>query len=135
MEELIQRIVASVGIDEETAQTAISTIMNLLNNEGDSDLMSQITGAIPGAEEYISGDGEGGGAGGLLGGIMSAVGGSTGGALAALGSLKASGVGMGEAQGIASELVSFAREKAGDDVVDQLLESVPGVSQFFGGGE
>lgn len=50
MEELIGRITDAVGIDEQTAQTAIGVILGFLNKEGPDDAMSRLVDAIPGAD-------------------------------------------------------------------------------------
>ena len=84
--------------------------------------------AIPGASELVAKfNGEGAGGGGLLGGLMA----SFGGGVMALGQqLMSQGLGMGEITGLAKETMAVAREHAGDEVVDTVIASVPGLSQF-----
>jgi transposase len=38
---------------------------------------------------------------------------------------------MGEVQAVTRELVQAARERAGDDVVDRLVASIPGLGQVL----
>ena len=85
--------------------------------------------AIPGAAELVAKhNGEGAGGGGLLGGLMSAIG---GGGIMGLGQqLMSQGLGMGEISTLAKETMAVAREYAGSDVVDEVVASVPGLSQF-----
>ncbi len=59
---------------------------------------------------------------------MSAFGG--GGVMALGQQLMSQGLGMGEISGLAKETIAYAREKAGSDVVDQVVASVPGLGQF-----
>jgi hypothetical protein len=40
------------------------------------------------------------------------------------------GLGMGEITGISKETIAFAREKAGSGPVDEVVNSIPGLSQF-----
>lgn len=40
------------------------------------------------------------------------------------------GLGMGEITGISKETISFAKEKAGDGPVDDVIAAIPGLSQF-----
>ncbi|MEM6382571.1 MAG: DUF2267 domain-containing protein [Pseudomonadota bacterium] len=145
MDELIARIVNAVGIDEGLAQTAVGVILGFINKEGPSDAVGQLMGAIPGAQELLSGAADagadsagglggalgglmgGGGIGGALGGLM---GGEGGGLMAAAGELMGAGLDMDQIQGVASEVVGFAREKAGDDVVGQIVANIPGMDQF-----
>jgi hypothetical protein len=160
MEELIGRITDAVGIDEQTAQTAIGVILGFLNKEGPDDAMAQLVEAIPGADAFIAslGDGGGetggglagalgglmggsggglgglGGSGGGLGGLAGAVGGlmggQSGGLMSAASELMSAGLDMGQIQGVTQEVVGFAREKAGDDVVSQIVAQIPGMDQF-----
>ena len=44
--------------------------------------------------------------------------------------LMGAGLGMSEISGISKETIAFAREKAGSDVVDEVVNSIPGLSQF-----
>lgn len=125
MDELITRIAERVGIDEATARNAVHIILSFLYEEGARDEVVKLIERIPGAAELVdSGDATAsetlGGFGGLMGG----------GAMAVLGKLQGAGLGMGEIQGVTKELVAFAREKAGDDIVDAVLASIPGLSQF-----
>lgn len=149
MEELIGRITDAVGIDEETAQTAIGVILGFLNKEGPSDAVNQLLEAIPGAQDMLAGltesgsdggglsgalgglmGGSGGGLGGLAGTLGGLMGGQTGGLMAAASELMGAGLDMGQIQGVTQEVVGFAREKAGDDVVSQIVEQIPGMDQF-----
>jgi hypothetical protein len=85
---------------------------------------------IPGATELVAqfnGEGSGGG-GGLLGGLMSALG---GGGIMGLGQqLMSEGLGMSEITSLAKETIAIAKQYAGEEVVDQVVASVPGLSQF-----
>lgn len=120
MEELISRITANVGIDADKAQSAVGMILGFLQKEGPQDKIAEMLGAMPGAQELI----DSAGGGGMLGGMM-------GGGVMGLGSsLMGAGLGMGEISGISKETIAFAREKAGDGPVDEVINSIPGLSQF-----
>lgn len=120
MDELIARITASVGIDADQAKSAVGAILAFLQKEGPEDKVGQMIGAIPGAREAID-DAEGGG---MLSSMMPGVMG--------LGSqLMGMGMGMGEISGVAKETISFAKEKAGDGPVDEVIAAIPGLSQFI----
>lgn len=127
MEELIGRIVSNVGIDEGLAQKAVGMILGFLQSEGPADKVGELMGALPGAEDLIASAGEGGG--GLMGAVGGMMGGG-GGAMALMGQLTGAGLGMGEVQGVATEVVGFAKEKAGDDTVTEVISAIPGLSQF-----
>lgn len=130
MEELINRIAGAAGIDADLAKKAIAIILEFLNKDGPSNQMQQVLAALPGASELIAERaGSGGGGGGILGALGGMMGG--GGAMAALGELTSSGLSMGEVQTVTKELVSYAKEKAGDDVVNDVISNIPGLSQII----
>lgn len=127
MEELIGRIAANVGIDEGLARNAVGIILNFLNKEAPADKMQTLLAAIPGAGDMVESSGESsGGLGGMLGGMM----GGMGGAMAAMNELTSAGLDMGQVQSVTREVVGYAKEKAGDDIVDQIVGNIPGLSQF-----
>lgn len=125
MDELINRITANVGVDADTARAAVRIILSFLAQQGDKDKVTALAKSIPGAEQYIETTEDDsasllGGLGGLMGG----------GAMAVLGKLQGIGLGMGQIQAVTKETVGFAREKAGSDIVDDIIASIPGLSQF-----
>lgn len=125
MDELIGRITANVGLDETTARSAVRIIMSFLYREGDRSKMAILAERLPGSAAFIDADEPDssatlGGLGGLMGG----------GAMAVLGELQGLGLGMGQIQGVTKETVSFARERAGPDLVNDVVGSIPGLSQF-----
>jgi hypothetical protein len=64
-----------------------------------------------------------GDAGGMFGGM--------GGIMGVGSRLMAAGLGMGDIQGVTRELIAYAREKVGDEAVDEIVAAVPGLSQFI----
>ena len=125
MEELLGRITAATGLDASTAQAAIGHVLAFLQKEGPQDQIEQLLAAIPGAREAIAQSGESGG--GLLGGLM----GSLGGGVMVLGQkLMSEGLSMDQIKTLASELLAYGRENAGEDVMGQIVGSIPGLSQF-----
>ena len=116
MNELIERIVANVGLDAASAQQAVGLILGFLQAEGPADEVAKLVAALPGASEAIAAANY---KPGFMGGVMG------------LGSqLMASGMGMGEITGVSKETIRFAREKAGDGPIDAVVASIPGLGQF-----
>ncbi|MET1411100.1 DUF2267 domain-containing protein [Roseibium sp. HPY-6] len=128
MEELIDRIMAAAGIDKDLATNAVGIILDFLNREGPEDKMQLIFDALPGAADLVAGREGAGSGGGLLGGLGSMMGGSMG-AMGALSELNSAGLDMGGVQSVVKELVSYAKEKAGDDVVEEVISQIPGLNQ------
>ena len=118
---MIERLVANVGIDKATAEKAIGIILGFLKSEGPSDKVQAIIDALPGAEAAIkAGEEVSGGLGGMLGGGIMAVGSK----------LMSAGLGMGEITSVSREILDYARSKIGSEAVDEIVASVPGLSQF-----
>ena len=121
MNELIDRIAANVGIDADVAQKAVGMILAFLQSEGPADKVRQMMAAIPGSDELIA---SASGGGGVLGGLM-------GGSVMGLGAkLMGLGLGMDEISGVAKETMGYAREHGQGQAVDEIVASIPGLSQF-----
>ncbi len=122
MDELIGRIVSTVGIERSVAEKAVAIILDFLATEGPPDKVRALIERLPGAGEAVEAaraDTSGGGIFGGMGGIMG------------VGSrLMSAGLGMGEIQGVTRELISFAREEAGDEDINGIVDAIPGLSQF-----
>jgi hypothetical protein len=128
MNDLVNRVAENVGIDAATAEKAIGIMLGFLQREAAEGPVARMIESVPGASELVAkynGEGEGGG---LLGGLMNAIGG--GGVMGLGQQLMSQGLGMGEITGLARETIAVAREYAGSDVVDEVVGSVPGLSQF-----
>jgi hypothetical protein len=44
--------------------------------------------------------------------------------------MMAAGLSMGQVQGVTKEVIGYAREKAGDDALGEIVGAIPGLSQF-----
>jgi hypothetical protein len=118
MDELISRITDAVGIDADTAQKAVGMILGFLQKEGPADQIKQMMEAMPGVQDLIDNAPEAGG--GMFGGGVMGLGSA----------LMGLGLGMGEISGVAKQTVGFAKEKAGDGPVDEVIAAIPGLGQF-----
>jgi len=122
MDELVDRIVARIGVERSVAEKSVGIIFDFLSKEGPTDKVHSLLDRLPGANEAIAAAhaGDTGGMFGSMGGIMG------------VGSrLMSAGLGMGEIQGVTRELIAYAREKAGDQAVDEIVGAIPGLSQFI----
>ncbi|MEF0939719.1 hypothetical protein [Rhizobium sp. BR 362] len=131
MNEIIDQIATRAGISPDIAERAVGMMLGFLQREAPDGPVTKMIESIPGASDLVAQyNGEETSGGGLLGGLLSAVG--AGGGLMALGqSLMSSGLNMGEISSLAKETIATAREHAGDEVVDEVVNSVPGLSQFL----
>jgi hypothetical protein len=130
MNEIVTEIANRVGIAPDLAEKALGMMLGFLQREAADGPVAEMIEKIPGATELVAqfnGEGSSGG-GGLLGGLMSALG---GGGIMGLGQqLMSEGLGMSEITSLAKETIAIAKQHAGEEVVDQVVASVPGLSQF-----
>lgn len=134
MQELVERITGRVGLDQSTAERAVAIILHFLKTEAPPESIAALVARMPGAGALLADDQEApkpagliGSIGGLLGGLL---GGGMGGIMAAFTMLTDAGLDMGQVQATVREVIAFAREKAGDEPVDAILGSIPGLAQF-----
>jgi hypothetical protein len=120
MDELIGRLVANVGVDKTVAEKAVGIILQFLLKEGPADQVQALLAKMPGAAAIIAAAPPDTGGGGLFGG----------GVMAAGTRMMSAGLSMGQVQSVTRETISFAREKAGEDAIGQIVGAIPGLSQF-----
>ena len=120
MNELVARLVANVGIDQAAAEKSVGIILDFLKKEGPPDKVKTLIDKLPGAEALLAAQaGESGG--------MFAMGGLMGAGTKMMGA----GLSMGQVQGVTKEVIAYAREKAGEDTIGEIVGSIPGLGQFI----
>ncbi|ACE90251.1 hypothetical protein [Rhizobium phaseoli] len=125
MNEIVTQIADRVGIAPDLAEKALGMMLGFLQREAADGPVARMIEAIPGGADLVA---QFNGGGGLLGGLMSALG---GGGIMGLGQqLMGEGLGMGEITSLAKETIAIAKQYAGEEVVDEVVASVPGLSQF-----
>jgi hypothetical protein len=118
MDELLDRLVAKVGVDRGVAEKAVGIILAFLLKEGPAEKVQALINQMPGADTVMQTAANEGGSG--MGGIMG------------VGTkLMAAGLGMDEMQGVTRELLAYSREKVGEDAVGEIVGSIPGLGQFI----
>jgi hypothetical protein len=115
--------VAGVGVDRGAAEKSVGIILDFLSKEGPPEQVKTLIDRLPGAEAAIAAArADEGGGGGLFGGM--------GGVMGVGSRMMAAGLSMGQIQGITKETIAFARQKAGEDVVGEIVGAIPGLGQF-----
>lgn len=123
MKEIVNQIAGATGIEPELAEKALGMMLGFLEKEGDDEAVRRMIASIPGAAELISAYG-GDGSGGFMSGLM-------GGGIMGLGQqLMGLGFGMGEITTLAKQTIAVAKQHAGEETVDQVVASIPGLGQF-----
>lgn len=127
MDELIARVSAAVGVDAEVAKTAIGHVLAFLRKELPDGPVAEFLDQVAGSHEAADAaeaQSEGGG-GGLLGGLLS------GGLMGLATKLNGLGLDMGQIQKLGHEIFGYAETILGKEKVQQIANSVPGLSQFL----
>jgi hypothetical protein len=120
MDELIERLVADVGIDRAAAEKSVGIILDFLAKEGPADKVQPLLAKLPGAETLMQQAAEEGG--GALGGM--------GGVMGAGMRMMSAGLTMAQVQSVARAVLAYSREKAGEDAVGEIVAAIPGLAQF-----
>lgn len=120
MDELITRLVDHTGVTRAVAEKAVGIIFNFLLKEGPTETVQGLIDQLPGAAALAQSSAASGG--GLFAGM--------GGVMSAANQLMAAGLSMDQVQSVTREVVAFAREKAGEDTVGEIVGAIPGLAQF-----
>lgn len=116
MNELVDRLAATLGIEKDVAEKAVGIILDFLKKEGPVDKVQALIDKIPGGDAAAE---AAGGGFSMMGGIMGA--GTR---------LMAAGLSMGQVQAVTKEIIAYGREKVGDDAIGEIVGAIPGLSQF-----
>lgn len=127
MDELIARVSASLGVDAEQAKTAIGHVLAFLHKELPEGPVAEFIEKVPGARDLVDAvaDKSDGAGASLLGGLLNS------GLMGLAGKLNAAGLDMGQIQKLGHEIFAYAETLLGKEKVQQIANSVPGLSQFL----
>jgi hypothetical protein len=128
MQELIERVAETLGIDAGQAEKAVGVLLSLVSSHGDDGKVAELFNAMPGAAELAAAHD---GASAPAGGLMGMLGGAIGGPLAALSKLQATGLDTGQLKTLGNTVLGYAREQAGEDIVAEVTDSIPGLGAYL----
>jgi len=121
MDELVERLVANVGISSTAAEQSIGIILDFLKKEGPPEKVQALLEKLPGSEIFLQAAEAAGDPGGMfMSGIMGA--GTR---------MMSAGLSMDQVQAVTRETIAFVREKAGEDAVGEIVGAIPGLAQFI----
>jgi hypothetical protein len=121
MDDLIDRLVAKTGVERPVALKAVGIILDFLVKEGPADKVQHLIAQMPGADALLQ-SAQNDGSSGFFGGMS--------GIMGAGNRLMAAGLSMGQVQSVTQEVVAYAREKAGEETLGEIVGAIPGLSQF-----
>ena len=137
IQSFVDAIAAKASIDPEVAETAVGTILSVIQQEGDASKVGQLFQQLPGAaelaEKHAVVAGSGGGLLGTLSGVADkVVGGGAGILVAALAQLEATNLSAQQIKNIGTALLAYIKENANSDLVKEIVDAIPGLANQFG---
>ena len=129
MQELIGRVANELEVAEEIAGQAVGIVLNLVQQEADPADVTALFEKLPGAAALAeSAPGSGGG---VLGGLAaSGLFGSKSGLMAGMAQLQGIGVSLEQAREMLPLVADFAREEAGTELVERIIDAIPGLGNY-----
>ena len=136
MDNLIADVARAADTDSDTARQAIGLVVDFIRREAPQDAVDKLFAKAPALSGIVASTAHtagGEGMGGMLKGLMGiASGAKGGGGIMALGSqLMGLGLGMDQIQIVGKEVLTYARNHAGDDVVGEIATAIPGLAQYI----
>ena len=133
MQEFIDLVTSQLGVGESESKSATSGIMGFIKEQLDDSSFSDLIGKLPGAEEFLADNDPAAAAqssgGGLLGSLTSMAGSLMGGKGAGIAgvvaAIAASGISVDKAGGFLTALISFIKDKLGNDGFSELASKIP----------
>jgi len=136
MQALITQIAKQMGIDEALTQKGISIVLSLVQSQGDGNLVAQLFDKMPGAGDLATAGSSAlksssGGGGSLMGMVGGMLGGGAGEIMSAVSQLQSDGLETSQIKDLGGQVLDYAKQEGGDDLVGQITESIPGLSKFL----
>ncbi len=129
MDELVARITAALGVEANTARTAVGHVLEFLRKEFPDGPVAELLAKIPGAQDAANAAaataGQPSGGLGGLGGLMGA------GIMGLAGKLNGLGLDMGQIQKLAKEILGHAEQVIGRENVEKIANAIPALRPFL----
>lgn len=137
IQSFVDSIAVKASVDPEVAETAVGTILSVIQQEGDATKVAQLFNQLPGAadlaQKHAVVAGAGGGLLGTLSGVADKViGGDAGILIAALAQLEATNLSAQQIKNIGTAFLAYVKENANSDLVKEIVDAIPGLRDQFG---
>jgi hypothetical protein len=119
MDDFIGRLVANTGVDRTAAEKAVGIFVRFLLEEGRTEKVRALIRDMPGADAAMLAADPSSSSPSMFGAL--------GGLMGVGGQLMAAQLSMGPIQAVTRETMGFAREKAGEDAVGEIVGGIPGL--------
>jgi predicted transcriptional regulator with HTH domain len=135
IESVVDDVARRSNIDPTAAETAIGTILSVIQQEGDQAKVAKLFDRIPGATELAQKHavvaGSGSGLGGALSGLAGKfVGANAGIMVAAVAQIEETGVTLQQAKNVGGGLLSYLND-ADPTLAKEILDKVPGLREHL----
>ena len=136
MEGFIEQIASKLGIDSAIAEKAVAVILNLLKQYAGDEKFSSLMAALPGANQMLA-DSDTSSNSDIVGNLTGSLGELLGGGgsgnplMELMSGMQSIGLDMDQAKTVGLDFLDHARETAGEDVVKNITDAVPGLNDFI----
>jgi hypothetical protein len=136
IQSFVDDIAAKANIAPDAAETAVGTILFVIQKEGNATKVGQLFQQLPGAadlaQKHAVVAGSGGGLLGTLSGVADkVVGGDAGILVAALAQIEATNLSMPQIKNIGTALLAYFKENANPELVTQIVDAIPSLRDHF----
>lgn len=128
MDQIIKALSIKFNLPESTVRSGVGILLNFLKKQAAGSQFEKLLANLPGAQAMMASAPSPGSGSGLLSGLL---GGNLGGAAEALGALQKAGIPLDKAAPLAGEFLTQARQAAGPETVNALLEQIPVLKSFL----
>ncbi len=125
MDELVARITAALGVEANTARTAVGHVLEFLRKEFPDGPVAELLAKIPGAEDAANAAASAAPPAGGLGGLMGV------GIMGLAAKLNGLGLDMSQIQKLAKEILGHAEQVIGRENVEKIANAVPALRPFL----
>ena len=134
MKGLVDQIASNLGIEPQVAEQSIAIILNILRKYAPNDKFDTFLNAVPGFEDLLSrhSSKEPSSTDEISNPFADLLSSDDGNALMDLMTqMQSAGLDMDQAKVIGLDVLEYAKSNAGIDVVKDVTDSIPGLSQFL----
>jgi hypothetical protein len=136
VQSFVDEIAAKANVDPGAAETAVGTILFVIQREGNATKVEELFDQLPGASDLAQKHqvvaGSGGGLLGTLSGVADkVVGGDAGMLVAAVAQIEATNLTVPQIKNIGTALVAYLKENANPEVVTEIVNGIPGLKDHL----